>query len=111
MLVWPCRVCLWLFVATALRADDPPERKTVVVDAAVLDSYVGRYQLLPGVEISLQRHRQRLIAKVSGQPPFEVHAESETRFYWKVVDARLTIEKDQDGKVTGFLFEQAGRKL
>jgi enterochelin esterase family protein len=87
------------------------ERKVVKLDPNIYDAYAGRYQLSAFAKLTLRRFRQRLTAQVSGQPPFEVFPQSETKFFWKVVDAQFTIEKDKEGKVTGLLFEQGGLKL
>jgi hypothetical protein len=61
--------------------------------------------------LTLRREGQHLMAQVTGQPSLVVHAESETKFFWKVVDARFTMQKDKAGKVEGLLFEQGPVKL
>jgi enterochelin esterase-like enzyme len=83
-------------------------RKPIKVDPTIYDAYVGQYELFPKMQLSLRRHRQRLIAQISGQPPFEVFPESESKFFWKIVDAQFTIQKDKEGNITGLLFEQGG---
>jgi hypothetical protein len=40
--------------------------------------------------------------------PFQVFGESETKFFYKVVDAQLTFVKDANGKVTGLILHQMG---
>ena len=51
------------------------------------------------------------MAQITGQPAFEVFPESETTFFWRVVDAQFTIQKNKEGKVEGLLFEQGAVKL
>jgi hypothetical protein len=51
------------------------------------------------------------MAQITGQPSLVVYAENETRFFWKVVPAQFTMQKDKAGKVEGLLFEQGAVKL
>lgn len=88
----------------------PQERKTVAVDAKLLDSYAGQYQVAPGLILSIARTASGLTFQPTGQPnAAEMFAESDSKFFLKVVDAQITFVKDADGKVTGLEFQQAGR--
>jgi hypothetical protein len=49
------------------------------------------------------------MAQLTGQPLFQFYPESETRFFYKVVDAQLTFQKDGNGKVTSLILHQGGR--
>jgi enterochelin esterase family protein len=93
------------------QSQEPQERKTVTVDARVYDAYVGQYELAPKTLLTLRREKHHFMAQITGQPPFEIFPESETKFFWKVVEAQFVIEKDKDGKVEGLLFEQGAVKL
>jgi D-alanyl-D-alanine-carboxypeptidase/D-alanyl-D-alanine-endopeptidase len=42
----------------------------------------------------------QLMAQLTGQPAFPIFAESETLFFYKVVDATLEFQKDAGGAVT-----------
>jgi hypothetical protein len=95
----------------ALRGQEVQPRQTIKVDPKLLDTYVGQYELSPKQLLTLRREGQHLMAQVTGQPWFVVHAESETRFFWKVVPAQFTIQKGKDGKVESLLFEQGKTKL
>src|SRR5207244_4407686 len=70
-----------------------------------------QYELAPKVVLTLRRFRQRLTAQITGQPPYVVYPESETRFFWKVAPAQFTIQKDEKGQITGLVFEQGSLKL
>jgi CubicO group peptidase (beta-lactamase class C family) len=88
----------------------PIERKTAAVDAKILDSYVGKYSVAPGLEFTIARKSDGLTFQPTGQPaPIDIFAESETKFFLKVVDAQITFIKDANGKVTGLEFQQGGR--
>ena len=76
--------------------------KEVQVDAAVLEPYVGEYELTPVFKITVTREAARLFAQATGQPRFEIFAQSESEFFLKVVDARITFLKD------GLILHQGG---
>ena len=78
------------------------------VDFAVYDKYVGTYKLAPGAIFTITREGDQLFAKLGQQPKFEVFPESETDFFYKVVDAQLTFHKDGNGKVTHLVLHQNG---
>lgn len=69
-------------------------QKEVPVDAAVLERYVGEYELTPAFKITVTRTGSRLFIQATGQPSFEIFAQSESEFFLKVVDARITFSKD-----------------
>jgi serine-type D-Ala-D-Ala carboxypeptidase/endopeptidase len=68
--------------------------KEVPVEAAVLERYVGEYELTPTFKITVTREGSRLFVQATGQPRFEIFAQSESEFFLKVVDARITFLPD-----------------
>ena len=70
--------------------------------------YVGRYQLAPQAIITMTREGGRLFTQLTGQPKFEVFAESDKDFFLKVVDAQLTFETDAAGKAVAVVLHQNG---
>lgn len=84
------------------------ERKEIKVPHEILAKYVGSYELAPGIFITMSLDGDRLFTQLTGQPKFEVFAESEKDFFLKVVDAQLTFEMDSRGKVTGVIVHQNG---
>ena len=86
----------------------PPVRAEIDVAADILRRYVGRYQLGPGVVIKIALDGKQLTAQVTGQPPFSVFAETEKRFFYKVVEAQIEFEVDGDGKVPALVLHQGG---
>ena len=90
---------------------DTREHKASKVDPRTYDAYVGQYELAPKMLLTLRRERHHLMAQITGQPAFEVFAESETTIFWRVVNAQFTIQKNKEGKVNGLLFEQGAVKL
>jgi hypothetical protein len=51
-----------------------------------------------------------LTTQLTGQPQFPVFAESQTRFFLKVVDAQLEFFTDATGTVTHAVMYQNGRE-
>jgi enterochelin esterase family protein len=95
----------------AVLGQEVQPRQTAKVDVKVLDTYVGQYELAPKQLLTLRREGPYLMAQVTGQPWFVIYAENDTRFFWKVVPAQVTIRKSKDGNVEGLLFEQGKVKL
>ncbi|HSG39996.1 MAG TPA: serine hydrolase [Thermoanaerobaculia bacterium] len=99
-------------VAEGRKTDEPlpQERQAVKVDPAIYDDYVGTYEL-PGIAIVVVREGERIFATPVGQPKTEIFPESETKFFLKVVDAQVEFVRGADGKVTGLVLEQGGRRM
>jgi serine-type D-Ala-D-Ala carboxypeptidase/endopeptidase len=69
-------------------------QKEQQVDAAVLQRYVGEYELNSAFKIAVTRQGERLFIQATGQPRLEVFAQSETEFFLKIVDTRVSFLKD-----------------
>ena len=74
-------------------------RKTVDVDPAVLKAYEGTYALSLFFAITITVEDGKLMAQATGQQKCQLFPESETKFFYKVVDAQISFEKGDDGKV------------
>jgi CubicO group peptidase (beta-lactamase class C family) len=86
----------------------PSTRTEISVDSATLDNYVGRYQLAPAVIFTITRENNHLFEQLTGQPKFEIFAESEKDFFLKVVDAQISFEAERTGKATALVLHQNG---
>ncbi len=90
----------------------PSERKEVAVSPVILSGYVGAYDLSalqPGFEIVMTLEDGKLMTQATGQPKFPLFAESENKFFLKVVDAEVEFVKNEKGEVTGMILHQGGR--
>ncbi|MEA2236326.1 MAG: hypothetical protein QOC81_1050 [Thermoanaerobaculia bacterium] len=96
--------------AKRLAADAPlpKERKEVAIDPAIYDRYVGRYEFAPTFIIAVTREGSHLYAQATAQPRFELFAEDDHNFFYKVVDAQLTFETDAQGRATRLILHQNG---
>ncbi len=82
----------------------------VAVSEKLLGEYAGEYELAPGVIFAIARRGDKLFAQLTGQPSFRVFAESENKFYYKVVDAKLTFNRG-GGKVESLTLHQGGEQI
>lgn len=83
------------------------ERVEIEVDRAVLERYVGAYELAPEFVITITLEDGGLHLQATGQPKFPAFAESETEFFLKVVDAQITFVIE-DGEVASLILHQGG---
>jgi len=87
----------------------------VKVDQALLQSYTGTYELVPGFNIEISRDGDQLYAQATGQPRFEIYPKSETEFYLKVVEAQIIFSTNAEGLVSMALHQNGqvmpGRKV
>ena len=88
-----------------------PDPKAVTLEAKQIESLVGVYELAPAFSITVTVEGGRLMAQATGQDRFEIFPESDTKFFYKVVDAQITFERGPDGKATGLRLHQNGQNL
>lgn len=87
----------------------PTVHQAVTLDPAVLDRYVGYYQMSPTVIAAIARRGDHLYSRLTGQEWIELFAENEHTFFLKVVDAEVTFAKDGTGQVAYLTVLQGGR--
>lgn len=87
----------------------PTERKEITVSSRVLAQYAGTYELAPNFSLTMTVEGDHLMTQATGQPKFELYAESDTRFFLKVVDAQVEFFKNDKGEVTYLVLHQGGR--
>lgn len=80
----------------------------VKVDPGIFTAYTGQYEIMPNFILTISIDAGRLMAEATGQPKVELFPESETKFFLKVVDAKVTFVKDAAGKVTHLILHQGG---
>jgi CubicO group peptidase (beta-lactamase class C family) len=97
--------------AKRLEGEPPPvkEHKEIAVDPKIFDGYVGRYQLAPNFILGVTRDGDHLYTQATGQPRFEIFAESIHDFFVKDFDAQITFVVDANGRATSIVLHQGGR--
>ena len=91
---------------TQVEPPDFPDEVDVPID--VLESYVGTYQITPNFDVEVTVEGSQLYAQATGQPRFPVFASAQNAFFWKVVQASMTFNRDDEGKVVSILLHQNG---
>jgi len=91
-------------------AEVPPEPVEVDLDAAALSAYAGKYKFSFGI-LDVELKGDHLEALLSGQSAFPVYAGGKDQFFYKVVDAQLSFERDGNTKVTAVVLHLNGRDM
>jgi tetratricopeptide (TPR) repeat protein len=87
------------------------QNEKLEVPAEILKSYEGVYMLAPNFNITIRADGTALFAQATGQSEFEIFPKSETKFFYKVVDAQIEFFKDENGKVNRLVLYQNGREM
>lgn len=87
----------------------PRTRQAVELDPAAYDGLVGLYRLGPDFQVTITRDGGHLYSAVSENSKDELFAESDTEFFYKVVDAQITFIRDGEGRANRLVLHQDGR--
>ena len=87
------------------------DQSEIAVPTQVLAQYVGVYQLAPEFKIMVTVEGNQLMVQASGQPKLPVYASSETKFFYKVVDAQIEFIKNDKGVVSSLVLHQNQRDM
>lgn len=83
-------------------------RKPFPVSEELLKEYVGRYELAPNFVIAVTFEGGQLCIQATNQPKATIYAESETKFYLKVVNAQVEFVRDENRQVSKLVLYQNG---
>jgi len=83
-------------------------RRPVTVAAEKLKTYVGNYEISPTFRLQVTEENGQLSVQATGQPKFNLFAESETKFYLKVVDAQVEFVANDQGVIDKLILYQNG---
>mgnify|MGYP000247624911 CR=1 FL=1 len=89
----------------------PKEKKEIKISADILKTYDGVYELQPGFDLTIESKGNQLFAQATGQPQFELFAESEMKFFLKVVKASVEFHKNDKGEIEALTLFQGGRAM
>ena len=98
-------------VHEVVSVDLVPLRKEITVPRNILQQYTGTYELQPGFDLVVTLEGDQLMTQATGQGKNQLFAESETKFFLKVVDAEVEFIKDDKGVVTHMVLYQGGREM
>lgn len=83
-----------------------PARQEIVVDGAILDNYVGFYQLNNNAVFTVTRDENHLAARLTGERATPYYAQSKTEYFAKAVDAQITFVLGAKGKAKTLILHQ-----
>ncbi|MBL7846786.1 MAG: serine hydrolase [Cyclobacteriaceae bacterium] len=86
-------------------------KRPIPVAVELLQSYVGSYEITPQFKIEVTLENGQLFAQATNQPKFGIYAESDTRFFLRVVDATVDFVKGADGKIEKLVLYQNGQAM
>jgi hypothetical protein len=92
-------------------SDKVAEKKEITVSPAILAKYVGTYELQPGFDLVITLEGNQLMTQATNQGKAPIFAESETKFFAKVVDAEIEFLKDDKGAVTSLMLHQGPTEI
>ena len=87
----------------------PADRKEVTLDNATLDRYAGSYKLGDTMLFTVKREGKYLQAQLTGQQFIEMYPESDTKFFYKAIDAQLEFKPDAGGGAESVTLFQNGQ--
>ena len=85
--------------------------KEVIVPDDVLESYIGKYELMPSFILTVTKEGSQLKAQATGQSAVDIFPKSENVFYLKVVNAQITFNKSDNGEVDSLTLLQGGQEI
>jgi len=92
-------------------SDKVMERREIAVSPKILAQYAGTYELHPGFDLVITVEGDQLISQATGQGKIPLFAESETKFFPKVMDAEIEFLKDDKGAVTHLMLHQGALEV
>lgn len=93
------------------RVGDIEAKVVASIDPIIYDKYVGEYELAPDIIVTIIKEDNRIYAQLTGQDRYEIFPISESEYFYKVVDAKITFVKDDGGKVTNLVLHQQGQDM
>jgi len=93
-------------VKASRTSDKVVEHKEIAVPSTILAQYSGTYELRPGFDLVITLEGNQLVSQATGQTKIPLYAESETKFFPKVMDAEIEFLKDNKGTVTHLMLRQ-----
>jgi CubicO group peptidase (beta-lactamase class C family) len=89
----------------------PKEKELITVSADILRSYEGVFEIQPGFDLTITSLKNQLFAQATGQQKFELFAESNTKFFLKVVEASVVFHENEKGEINALTLNQGGRAM
>jgi len=108
---WQKKRGRWLMISSQTLAlqQDPA---AIILPAAQLDEYVGRYSMAPGLVFHITRDGDRLLGALNDAEPAEMKVEArDVLFTPGMPRLRRVFQRDAAGHITGFASRREGRDV
>ncbi|MEM7062620.1 MAG: serine hydrolase [Cyanobacteria bacterium P01_B01_bin.77] len=89
----------------------PEQHEAIELDPSLYEKYVGSYQLLPEMQVTIKVVENELTAQATGQDAFVLYPMSETDFFAQVADITVTFSLSEGRTVEGLTLRQLGQEL
>ncbi len=87
-------------IAFGMTLSRSPVRQAIEVDPSVYDAYLGQYEVVRNLIVTVTREQTKLLAQATGYSKIEFFPESEIEFFAKGLDAQIMFVGDGSGKIT-----------
>lgn len=88
---------------------EAPEKVEVTLSESELAAFEGAFTMVAApVTFTIRQRESGLEAQITGQPFYPIFAKGDDVFFYKVVDAELHFERDDDGAVSALTLHQGG---
>jgi len=86
-------------------------KEEVPVDENELEEFVGEYEVAPNFILTITLEEGKLMSQATNQGKFQLFAETNTKFFLKVVDAQVEFFSDENKEVTHLVLYQGGQEI
>jgi len=93
------------------KPEPKPKKKVIIevpVEDAILETYVGKFELMAGLNLTISKNDSQLKVQVTGQGEIPLIPISQNKFVLKGVDAQITFNKNKAGEVESLTLHQNG---
>jgi serine-type D-Ala-D-Ala carboxypeptidase/endopeptidase len=89
----------------------PPPPKELALPVETLREYAGEYPLAPQFRLTVTEEGGALFVQATGQGKAPVFASAKDEFFYTVVNAQISFQRDAAGKITGLILHQNGQNM
>ena len=86
-----------------------PVHRATTLDAKALDEYLGSYEVIANVKLTVTRQGDHLAFQLPNQQPVGLYAEAKDKFFVRVTDATVTFDRNEQGQIVTCVLHQNGR--
>jgi Domain of unknown function (DUF3471)/Beta-propeller repeat len=92
----------------------PEPKKEIVYEAVpvedtILETYVGKYELMPGFVMTITKNERQMKVQATGQGEIHIIPIAQNKFGLKGIDAKLTFNKNEAGEIESMTLHQNGQ--